>query len=227
MEIWPDERVVRLTEKFIAVSIDERTAEYVFNGNLAFGSNRKYNVRVLPTIVILDPWQEMVLLSEGYILANELAKILNEIPGDYSDVRKYHDAFAGDRGNSRALANFASVYDKSTAFGIANRYYREALKAAGAKEDPALREDLQFRIAMNEIRRADWNTARRELNQFSSDFPQSASIDQALLGLLLVEVRQKKVEAAQQRFEELKTRFPGSEATVSARQLMAQLKTKP
>ncbi len=193
---------------------------------MEFGSHGRYPVKVFPTIMLLDPWREMLLFSEGHIHAKELAAILNEVPRDYDPVRTQREALNFDRNNSRALTRVGELYDQSTAFGIANRYYAEALTKAGAKEDDAFREDLTFRIALNEVRRADWGSARKKLLEFRAAFPQSKKMDQVLLGLVLADVRQGKSKNAEAYAAELQSAYAHSECAGAARRLLEKANTE-
>ena len=117
-----------------------------------------------------------------------------------------------------------AFYESSAAFGIANRYYREALKGKGAKEDRGLREELMFEIALNEVRRADWKAGRKALERFRTDFPDSPRQDEILLGLVLTDVKQGKLADATRHVEELKQRFPNSKVTSAAGGILAGAK---
>ncbi|MFN7999073.1 MAG: hypothetical protein U0Q18_35960 [Bryobacteraceae bacterium] len=154
--------------------------------------------------------REVLVLTEGYRHVSEVLAILGEIPAEYNEVRKWLDALEEDRNNSVALQRVGMLYQNSKAFGIANRYYRDALKCTGAKEDDILRENLMFDIAANEVRRADWRAARKALERFNIDFPASTRQDQILLGLVLTDVKQGKVSEAEGHWEQLKERFPNS-----------------
>jgi len=206
--------------------LDMSRQDVTFAELLVFGSHGRHPVKVFPTIMVLDPWREMLLFSEGYIHAKELAAILNEVPRDYNPVRTQREALNSDRNNSRALTRVGELYDQSTAFGIANRYYMEALTKPGAKEDDALREDLTYRIALNEVRRADWGSARKRLLEFRAAFPQSKMMDQVLLGLVLADVRQGRTKHAEAYAAELESAHGNSEAAGAARRLLQNAKTE-
>jgi len=133
-EVWSDQRIVDLSKKFVCVSLDMSRQNAIYAESIVFGSHGRYPVKVFPTILLLDPWREMLLFSEGYIHAKELAAILNEVPRDYNPVRTPREALNSDRNNSRALTRVGELYDQSTAFGIANRYYTEALTSRAPRK---------------------------------------------------------------------------------------------
>lgn len=220
-EVWTDKRIVEAASKFVCVSLDIARRDIAEVETLVFGTHGRYKVHALPTVFILDPWREVILVSEGYIYPKELLAILNEIPADYNPVRPAREALIANRNNSRALEQVGELYERSHGYGIANRYYREALTMSGAKESDRLREDLTFGVAMNEIRRADWGAARKWLTQFRDEFPTSNRTSQAMLGMVLSDLRQGRRQSAEERVAELEKSYPNSEAAVTARRLTA------
>lgn len=225
-EVWSDPRIIAASKKFVCVSLDISRLPPDHYEELFSGLHGNYPLKAFPAFLILDPWREVLLLNEGFIRAKELEAILREIPHDYTSVRRWRESLEADRDNSRALQRVGELYQKSTAFGIANRYYREALHGSGAKEDERLREELTFAVAMNEVRRADWRAARKALEQFRSVFPQSSLLDQVLLGFVIADVRQGKLPAAGRRFDQLKTNYPNSDAVASAARLIQQAQAR-
>jgi tetratricopeptide (TPR) repeat protein len=223
-EVWTKPEVVDAVRKFICVSVrvppsglrDDQQAELGLRG---------YRVQGYPTIILFDPWRELILIESGFTYAHELIAELKEIPADYSSVRDFHLALADDRDNSRALRALGAFYELTSGFGIANRYFREALKKSGAKEDPALRQTLAFDIAQNEIRRSDWKAAHSAFERFQKEFPEARQ-DEVLLGLVLAEVRQKDFAAAARHLQDLESRFPESKAVPVARGLVDRAKLR-
>lgn len=221
-EVWSDARITALTKKFVCVSVRFDSQRVGSTLPEAFGSYNVRPLRVFPTIFIMDPWREMLIALEGYQHAGDLVPILREIPADYSSVREWHDALEKDRDNARALTQVGLLYQNSNALGLANRFFREAMRCSAAKEDSHLRADLMFATAANELRRLDWKAGRKALEQFRAEFPESPRTDQAFLGLVLADVQQGKLAAAQRHFGELQARFPNSKATADAAALIAR-----
>jgi thiol-disulfide isomerase/thioredoxin len=223
-DVWTNPEVVDAVRKFICVSVkvppsglrDDQQAELGLRG---------YRVQGYPTIILFDPWRELILIESGFTYAHELIAELKEIPADYSSVRDFHLALVDDRDNSRALRALGAFYEPTSGFGIANRYYREALKKSGAKEDPSLRQTLVFDIAQNEIRRSDWKAAHSAFEHFHKEFPEARQ-DEVLLGLVLSEVRQKDFAAAARHLQDLESRFPESKAVPVAHGLVDRAKPR-
>jgi thiol-disulfide isomerase/thioredoxin len=219
-EVWNQPRVIEGADKFVQISFDASRRDQTHIGGVSLGKYGVHTVRVLPTIMVLDPWGETLAVYEGFVYPAELLTGLEPIPGDYSSVRVQREALLSHRNNSRALASVGMLYQHNSSFGIANRYFKEALSASGAREDEAQREQLQFVIATNEVRLADWKTARKHLEEFLVSFPASTLSDQVLFGFVVADVRQNKIKDAEQHAAELRSRFPTSKMIAEANRLL-------
>lgn len=218
-DVWTDPRVVEAASKFVKVSVDH--SGHHVSGD-TFGTFSTHMVRALPTVIIADPWQEVLLVSEGFVHPQELIALLQGIPADFRPMQKASEALRANRSNVRALQAVGVFYQQTGALGIANRYYRDALTKPDARNLPDLREQLLFAVAINEVRRADWRSARKELERFQHDFASSPLMDQVLLGFVVADVRQKRMKEAGKRAAELQSAFPKSAAAAYAAKLIEQ-----
>ena len=214
-EVWTNKQVITAASKFVQASVD---ASHVALG--LFGPYDGHQIRGLPTLMIADPWEEILLFVEGYLPAAELIPLLRDIPADYTAVRTFREMLIRNRNNVRALQAVGFFYQRGNAFGIANRYYREALASTDLQHDRDVREQLILGVAMNELRRADWKAARKQLEQFRDEFPNSPRMDQALFGLVVADVRQNKIRNAERHAAELGSRFPNSNAVAGTARLI-------
>jgi len=219
-EVWADTRVIEGAKKFVQISIDRSNRQRSRLGGITLGTYGIHMVKVLPTVMLLDPWGESLAVYEGFVHPAEMAAILAQIPADYSSVRAQREALLSHRDNSRALASVGLLYQHSSAFGIANRYFKEALSGSGAKEDERQRETLMFGIATNEVRLADWKAARKRLAEFRAAFPNSALLDQVLFTIVVADVRQNKIRDARQHATELRSTFPNSHMVAEVNRLL-------
>lgn len=225
-EVWNDSRVIEASQKFVQISVDMSRRDKTRLGGITLGKSNTHMVRALPTIMLLDPWGETLLVVEGTCSVRELTSALAQIPPDYSSVRAQREALISHRDNSGALANLGMFYQRSSAIEIANRYYKEALSGSGAKEDDRLREELTFGIAMNDGRLSDWKAARKRLEEFQAGFPSSTLMDQVLYTFVVADLKQNKIKDARQHLAELQSSFPGSRMIVQASRLVEEYRGK-
>jgi thiol-disulfide isomerase/thioredoxin len=221
-EVWGNAKVIEAAKNFVQISLDVSRRNEGRLGAIPIGSSRAYMVRALPTVVILDPWGETLDAKEGFVYPSDLVAMLSQIPPDYSSVRAEREALISHRDNSRALAQLGLLYQRGSAFELANRYYREALSGSGTKEDERRREGLKFGIAMNEVRLADWRAARKHLEEFRIAYPASTLMDQVLFGFVVADVRQNKMQDAKQHAAELRSSFPNSNLIAMADHLLEE-----
>ena len=81
--------------------------------------------------MLLDPWGESLAVYEGFVHSDENGCSLMQIPADCGAVRAQREALLSHRDNSRALASVGLLYQRNCAFGIASRYFKEALSGSG------------------------------------------------------------------------------------------------
>ncbi|HLK21750.1 MAG TPA: thioredoxin family protein [Bryobacteraceae bacterium] len=224
--VWSNAHVIEASQKFVQISVDMSRRDKNRLGGITLGKSNIQMVRALPTIMLLDPWGETLLVVEGTASVRELTAVLNGIPADYSSIRAQREALLSRRNNSRALADVGLFYQRGSSIEIANRYYKEALSGSGAKEDDRLREELTFGIAMNDGRLSDWKAARKRLEEFRAGFPNSTLMDQVLYTLLVADVKQNKGKDARQHLAELQSSFPGSKLVAEASRMVEEYRGK-
>ena len=221
-EVWANERVIETAKKFVQISVDASRRDPSQIGGIVLGKHGIHLVKALPTVMLLDPWGETLFVNEGFVHPDEMAAMLAQIPPDYRAVRAQREALLSHRDNSRALASVGMLYQHNSAYGIANRYFKEALSSSGAKEDERQREQLMLGIAVNEVNLAEWKAARKHLEEFRAAFSGSALMDQVLFGLVVIDVRQNKMKDAQKHAAELRSAYPNSKAVAEADRLLGE-----
>jgi thioredoxin-like negative regulator of GroEL len=221
-EVWTEARVIEGANKFVQISVDASRRDQTNLGGIVLGKTGVHMVKALPTVMVLDPWGETLAVWEGLVSPAEMLVGLAQVPADYSAVRVEREALLSHRDNSRALASVAMLYQRNSSFGIANRYFKEALAGSGAREDEAQRERLHFMIATNEVRLADWKAARKHLDEFRVSYPNSTRLDQVLFAFVVADVRQNKMKEARQHADELRSAYPNSKMIAEADQLLLE-----
>lgn len=225
-EVWSESRVIEGANKFVQISVDASRLDQSNLGGITLGKTRVHRVKVLPTVMLLDPWGETLAVWEGYVYSSDLLAGLAQVPADYSAVRVEREGLLSHRDDSRALASVAKLYQRNSSYELANRYFKEALSGSLAKEDEAQRERLDFMIATNEVRLADWKAARKHLDGFRVAYPKSTLLDQVLLSFVIADVRQNKMKDAQQHTAELRSAYPGSKTIAEADRLIEERTAK-
>ena len=216
-EVWPDSKVVSHAKKFIAIAVDVDRDK---------GTASLFHVHVIPTIVLADPWGNPIIRVEGYQSVNQMAAMMNGIPGDFSPINEFNAVLEKDRKNTSALQSVAQFYMKIGAADLSNRYFEDALKTDGAKTNPDLRQEIMLNVAVNNLNAKKYNDARKNFQQCIKDNPNGSRCDKALYGLMMTSLNQGKLAEANKTFEELKAKYPDSEAAKKAAQALSQQQKK-
>jgi thioredoxin-like negative regulator of GroEL len=214
-EVWTDEKVNSLADRYVFVKVDVDREKSVED---------RYFVHGIPTIVIADPWGRAVQKHEGFANSFEIGGLLGQLPSDYGEVRNEFNILEHDAKNGKALHRIGQFYADRHAFQLSSDYYRDALKSDLAKEDEDLREDLTLGIAINDFRDGKTGDARKKLSLFLKAFPDGRRQPEAMLAQVAVALKERKRNDAEKVFQELQRRFPDSQAARNAAAMLAQAK---
>jgi thiol-disulfide isomerase/thioredoxin len=208
-ESWADPRVVQLSRRYVAVSVDfDRVRELI----------GRYQVLSIPAVILTDPWGNVLTRREGLIRPTDLAGMLAEVPADFGPAREWHEKLGRNSRDAQALAGMGRFFVNANAPRFANRFYAAALQSEGCDEQ--LRCDLTLAIGLDHIVLGEWNEGRKILRRFLKEFPASGRRDQALLGIVLADYRQGKRLDARKTLAEMQKDHPGSENTAAASRLL-------
>jgi len=188
------------------------------------GTESRYLVRAIPTVVVADPWGHAVANHVGYTDPPEILSMMGKLPSDYGVVKEWFDVLESDAKNAKALCRVGQFYAERHAYQLSNEFYGDAMKTSTAKEDDGLREDLSLAMALNHFRDGNVADARKRMEQCLKSFPDGRRSDETLAGLVAVHLKQGKREEAEKVLQELQTRFPNSRATATAAALVSRAK---
>jgi thiol-disulfide isomerase/thioredoxin len=215
LEVWPDSDVVALSQKFVCLSIDIDV-----NPSLA----SFFRAHAVPTLVFADPWGNELGRHEGFLRAKDLARMMNGLPKDFSELIELGAVVEKDGNNTQALSGMAVFYSKRGAFDTSNRYYERALKTDQARKNGEMRESIFLSMGLNQLKMKKYNDAKKTFERCIKDCPNGNKCDSALLGIVTAQLYQGKIGDAEKTYEQLKTRYPDSPATVQAAQNLQQMK---
>ena len=216
-EVWPDSNVVALSKKFVCISIDVDKDP---------GSASIYRSRVIPTIIFADSWGNVINRHEGYMHASTMSRIMKGFPTDFSEINEWNGVLKRDSKNFIALFRIAEFYRKLGVLDLSNRYYKDALNTKEARSDGNLRENVLIAMGINQFKLGEFDNARKTLQKCLKEVPNGSQCDKAMLGLVAVEIKRGKMADAEKVYEELKTKYPDSEATEQARRNLEQAKSQ-
>lgn len=119
-EVWSDPSILDLKSQFIPVKLDVDRYPSV---------GREFEVRLLPTVMIIDPWGEIYQREESYLWANTLAGIMESYPSQVEKLYSTLDQSASKRARGSDLLQvvYQLQLHASTAKGSAqNAFIRKS-----------------------------------------------------------------------------------------------------
>ena len=212
-DTWADARVVARSEKYVCAAVD-------FDHDT--GPTSRYLVKAIPMVIITDPWGEALFEHAGYENPSEVLGMMEGVPADFSEVREWREMLEHGSKDGTPLFRVGQFYERNHFFELSTTYYGRALKTEEIKSTPNLRQGIDLAIGFNHYWKGNLNDARKRFQQFLKDYPQAPREDEAMMGLVLVEVKQGKLPDAQKTFEELKASHPTSKAIDAAARALSQ-----
>ncbi|MFY9554101.1 MAG: thioredoxin family protein [Blastocatellia bacterium] len=120
-EVWPDSKIQRLATNFVCIAVDVDHSE---------PEATRYHIQAIPTVIIADPWMNVLYRREGYVGASELAGVMESIPIDYSGIVELQAELERDGKSTAALVQIGDFYNRLNAPETSNSYYRRGAQDA-------------------------------------------------------------------------------------------------
>lgn len=220
LEVWPDIEVIALSRKFVCISVDVDR-----NKNLA----SKYGIRAIPSLIFTDSLGKETKKRVGYVRAKNLIPLMLRLlmkayPSDFSSVNKWNAILKKDSKNFEGLFGVAEFYSQLGVFNLSNRYYKRALKAKEAKQNPEVKEDLMLKIGLNYLKIEKYKDAWKTFEKCRKEVQNGKWPDKILLGQIIAHLGQGKIVDAEETFARLQSQYPDSPAVQQAAKIMQKAK---
>jgi len=208
-QFWVLADVVKAAKPFIAVKID-------------FDSERglvgKYNVSAIPFVAFTDPLGNLITFRRGFGQKNasELNQIFNEMPKDFSNLKKFYEAIELKKDDGAAHLQIADSYRKSGMLALSNDFYKKALKTSEIQADAEKKERITATLGLNYYGFNDYRQANNSLEDYIKDFPAGKYKEVALAVLSIGNSNLGKMKEAAKYLELLKKEFPASKNIAAA-----------
>lgn len=219
-QFWVRADVVEATKPFIAVKIDFDSAKGLVN---------KYNVSAIPFVVFTDPLGNLITFRRGFGSKNvrELNQIFDEMPKDFSALKKYYEAVELKKDDGLALLKIADSYRKSKMLSLSNDFYKKALKTKEIQTDAEQKEHVMAALGVNSYTLKDYPQAISYLEDYLKEFPASKNKEIGFSLLAISNAKRAKLKDANKYFELLKTEFPASKNIPVVVKAIEDAKNKP
>lgn len=202
-EFWVLGDVVKAMKPFIAVKIN-------FDDEKSLVS--RYGVNAIPFVAFADPLGNMVTFRRGFGQKNvkELNLIFDEMPKDFSFLKKAYGAIEVNKQDGNALLEIADFYRASKMLTLSNNFYKRALKADEIKIKPETVERVAAILGSNSYIAGDDKQAIKFLEDYLNDYPKGASREVITAMAGISSARLEKFKEAEKYKQLLTSEFPNS-----------------
>jgi len=208
-QFWVLPEVVDAVKPFIAVKID-------FDAERSLVS--KYGVSAIPYVVFTDPLGNLITARRGFSSKKlaELNQIFEEMPKDFSPLKKYYDALELKKDDGAALLTIADSYRASKMLGLSSEFYLKALKTAEIEGDAVKKERVMLTLGINAYTLRNYELATDYLEDYLKAFQAEKNREKALAMLAVGYAARGKSKNSNKYLEMLKTEFPESNYIAAA-----------
>jgi thiol-disulfide isomerase/thioredoxin len=218
-EFWVLDEVAEAVKPFIAVKV---------NFDSERGIVDKYGVRAIPYVVFTDPMGNLITSRRGFSKQKmaELNQIFDEMPKDFSPLKKFYDALALNKEDGAAMVSIADAYRGAKMFRLSNEIYLKALKTPEIENDAAKKERIEVTLGINAFSMKDFEKSADYLEDFLKAYPSSKNREAALALLTVGYASRDKLKNAAKYLEMLKTEFPASKYIEASAKAIEDAKNK-
>lgn len=219
-QFWVRQDVIEAVKPFIAVKIDYDAERGLVN---------KYNVGAIPFVAFTDPLGNMVTFRRGFGTRSirELNEIFDEMPKDFSALKKVYEALEQNKTDGTALLQIADAYRASKMRLLSNNFYKRALKTKEIENDAEKKERIVATIGANYYSVNDFAEAENYLEDYLKDYP-SGKYREVTITLLAVScARLNKSKEADKYLDTLRAEFPSSANIAAAVKAIEAARNSP
>ena len=151
-EVWSDPDVRHQKRKFVPLKVD-------VDRDPAVAST--YNVRAMPTLMILNSYGEILYQKVGFIDKFELNELLSSFPNNIASINQLHQQASDSQQNpylnfmlASEYQKYGSVLEKEARRAFLSRsdaYFRQAVKNCRAENDTLLVEKTKLFQCLNDV----------------------------------------------------------------------------
>lgn len=218
-QFWVLPDVVKAAKTFVAVKIDFDSEKSLVG---------KYNVSAIPYVAFADPLGNLITFRRGFGSKNasELNQIFNEMPKDFSALKKSYEALELKKDDGAALLRIADAYRAAKMLQLSNDFYKRALKTAEIQADAEKKERVAATLGTNAYSFGDYKQANNYLEDYLKDYPTGKYRELAVAILSIGSAHLGKIKEADKYLELLKKDFPASKNIPAAAKAVEEARGK-
>ena len=218
-KFWVLPEVINSVKPFVAVKINFDTEKSLVG---------KYGVQAIPFVIFADPLGNLITFRRGFGEKNagELNQILNEMPKDFSVLKKYYDAVELKKDDGFALLQIADSYRASKMLTLSSEFYKRSLKTTEIQSDAEKKDRVSATLGFNAFSVEDYKQSNNLLEDYLKDFPAGKYREISISVLAIGYARTGKLKNADKYLELLKKEFPVSKNIANVVKAVEEAKSK-
>jgi thiol-disulfide isomerase/thioredoxin len=211
--VYPDSKLIQESERFVCIKVDvdknRKTA-------------RAFKIKVIPTILFIDPWENLITGNEGFLDAEALLVCMKLPPSSFEAGAAAFEAVKKNPEDFEGLLGVGKFYEKTKLLPMAKEFYSRAAKTAKARQDPLAMDSAQIALGLLALKMGAPKEAEKIFKgRCQNCDPKNEGF--MLVGLGISFYRQEKIEEAKKTFEQVVAKFPETEACRLAQQNLDKL----
>jgi thiol-disulfide isomerase/thioredoxin len=202
-QFWVRPDVLDAIKHFIAVKIDYDKERSLVG---------RYNVQAIPFVAFTDPLGNLVTFRRGFSSKNvkELNQIFDDMPKDFSALKKYYEALELNKDDGLALLQIADSYRAAKMLTLSNNFYKKALKTPEIQSDAEKKERVALTLGLNSYLVKDFPQTIDFMEDYLKDFPGGKYKEIVVSELAISYANLGKVKNANKYLEMLQAEVPQS-----------------
>lgn len=218
-EFWVMPDVVEAVKPFIAVKVDYDNEKGLVN---------KYGVSGIPFVVFADPLGNMIAFRLGFSKKkmNELNSIFEEMPKDFSPLKKFYDDLELRKNDGIALLAVANAYRGAKMIRLSSEFYKKALKTTEIQSDVEKKELVMTALGVNSYNLKDYDKAVDFMEDYLKEFPGGKNKEFAFAILAAGNAGREKLKEANKYLDMLRAEFPSSKYIAMAANSIENVKSR-
>jgi len=202
-QFWGDPEVRPVAERFVRVRVN-------YDG--AWSLRERFKVSRIPTVIVLDPWQNPLGRLSGWSgRSKSYLMLLQAVPADFAPLAADSRAAAAGEADGLTYERLGDFYFRGPLAGASRDFYRRAESSRALESEPARRAGVRAQLGWCELKLGSPDDAREWFEKALDGKAQPEHPDVALAGLAIAWAQLGKPERGGPVLERLRREFPDSQ----------------
>lgn len=217
-EVFPSAVFQQATKDIVLLRLDTE------DGKEGTAMARRFEVRSLPTFLLLTPDLTTAGMIRGYAPPAEFVKILNQ-------TRAKHDSFVQRVKNEKSLGkDYVARLELAKEFATRNAFDESVVRLQKLTAEPKIpagvRDEAYYQLALVQAMQKKFADARKALTRLFSLSRYGEAVERAHVLSSQIYVEQGNLKAAQEELLNFKAQFPDSPLMANVERMLPEIERR-